>query len=290
MDKPAVLVTGASSGIGLETAVYLGEQGYPVYATMRDLSRRKELETEAARRGIQLNIRRLDTTDGSSIAAVVTEISARPRGLYALVNNAGGILRGYFEDVSDREMRRVFDTNVFGTMAVTRACLPLMREAHAGRIVIVSSTGGRLASPGNSAYCSSKFALEGFGEALRQEMGSFGVCVSLVEPGFIRTELFGRNRNVAQAALAPESNYRALFSRLEQFTDEQVRAAVTPPSAVAKTISRIVAARNPRLRYIVGRRAKFLLGLRRYLPGETFDRIWVREMTRRLNEAKFTQC
>lgn len=289
MDKAAILVTGSSSGIGLETAVHLAAKGFNVYATMRDLGRRQALDSEAAKRNVALNVRQLDTTDAESTSAVLAEIAALPNGLYAVVNNAGSILRGYFEDVSESEMRRVYDTNVFGTMAVTRACLPLFRKARSGRVVVVSSTGGRLGSPGNSAYCSSKFALEGFGESLRQEMAPFGVFVSLVEPGFVRTELFGRNRQIAEKALAPDSGYREIFLRLEAFTDQQVRRATTPASAVAETIFRALTARSPRIRYVVGRRARFLLSLRRHLPGEFFDRIWIREITKRLSEAKSTR-
>jgi NAD(P)-dependent dehydrogenase (short-subunit alcohol dehydrogenase family) len=120
-------------------------------------------------------------------------------------------------------------------------------------------------------------------------MAPFGVFVSLVEPGFIRTELFGRNRQIAAGALSPDSSYREIFLRLEAFTDQQVRSAGTPASAVAEAILRAVTSRSPRIRYVVGRRARFLLSLRRHLPGEFFDRIWIREITKRLSEAKSTQ-
>jgi short-subunit dehydrogenase len=157
-----------------------------------------------------------------------------------------------------------------------------MRVARRGRIVIMSSTGGILGSPGNSAYCSSKFALEGFGECLLQEMALFNVQVSLVEPGFVRTELFGRNRNIACAALTSESAYRDWFQKLEELTDREVKSAVTSAQDVAEVVLEILEAKRPHLRYLVGRRARALLNLRRYLPGEIFDRIWIREMTRRV--------
>jgi NAD(P)-dependent dehydrogenase (short-subunit alcohol dehydrogenase family) len=286
MSKGAVLVTGASSGIGLEIAVFLARHGYPVYATMRNLDRRGELDAAAARHNVQLDVLQLDITDDASIREAVETITSRSRELYGLVNNAGSILRGYFEDVSDDEMRSVFDANLFGTMALTRAVLPMMREAHRGRIVIMSSTGGRLGSPGNSAYCSSKFALEGFAECLLQEMALFGVQVSLVEPGFVKTELFGRNRNIASRASCADSAYRGWFQKLEQITDREVQAAVTSPADVAAVVLHILEARRPRLRYLVGVRARFLINLRRYLPGEIFDDVWIREMTRRVTGTK----
>jgi NAD(P)-dependent dehydrogenase (short-subunit alcohol dehydrogenase family) len=286
MSKGAVLVTGASSGIGLEIAVFLARHGYGVYATMRNLDRRGELDAAAARHNLQLDVLQLDITDDSSIREAVGTIAARSRELYGLVNNAGTILRGYFEDVSDEEIRSVFDANLFGTMALTRAVLPMMREAHRGRIIIMSSTGGRLGSPGNSAYCSSKFALEGFAECLLQEMALFGVQVSLLEPGFVKTELFGRNRNIARRALCAGSAYRDWFQKLEQLTDREVQSAVTSPTDVAEVVLHILEARRPRLRYLVGSRARFLINLRRYLPGEIFDNVWNREITRRVTGTK----
>jgi NAD(P)-dependent dehydrogenase (short-subunit alcohol dehydrogenase family) len=286
MSKGAVLVTGASSGIGLEIAVFLARQGYRVYATMRNLERRGELDAEAARHKVELDVLQLDITDEASIHEAVRTIAGRSGALYGLVNNAGAILRGYFEDVSDQELRGVFESNVFGTLALTRAVLPMMREARRGRVIIMSSTGGRLGSPGNSAYCASKFALEGFAECLLQEMVLFDVQVSLVEPGFVSTELFGRNRHIASRAMAADSPYRAWFQKLEQLTDDEVKSAVVTPTDVAKVVFEILEAKRPHLRYLVGTRGRFLINLRRYLPGEIFDHFWIREMTRRVTGTK----
>ena len=286
MNKGAVLVTGASSGIGLEIAVFLARHGYRVYATMRNLERRAELDAAAARHKVELDVQQLDITDEASIHAAVGTIASRSGQLYGLVNNAGAILRGYFEDVSDQELRGVFEPNVFGTMTLTRAVLPMMRQARRGRIIIMSSTGGRLGSPGNSAYCASKFALEGFAECLLQEMVLFDVQVSLVEPGLISTELFGRNRQIASRAMAADSPYREWFQKLEQLTDDEVKSAVVTPTNVAEVVLEILEAKRPRLRYLVGRRGRFLINLRRYLPGEIFDRFWIREMTRRVRGTK----
>ena len=286
MSKGAVLVTGASSGIGLEIAVFLARQGYRVYATMRNLERRSELDAAAARHKVELDVLQLDITDDASIHEALRTIAGRSGALYGLVNNAGAILRGYFEDVSDQELRGVFESNVFGTLALTRAVLPMMREARRGRVIIMSSTGGRLGSPGNSAYCASKFALEGFAECLLQEMVLFDVQVSLVEPGFVSTELVGRNRHIASHAMAAGSPYRTWFQKLEQLTDDEVKSAVVTPTDVAKVVVEILEAKRPRLRYLVGTRGRFLINLRRYLPGEIFDRFWIREMTRRVTGTK----
>ena len=280
--KDSVLITGTSSGIGLETAVYLAERGFQVYATMRNLSRRDRLDTEAARCHVQLQVLQLDVTDRASIETAVCTIVEQSGGIYGLVNNAGIIIRGYFEDVSDSEMRQVFETNLFGTMAVTRAVLPHMRAAHRGRIVIISSGGGRIAAPGVSTYCTTKFALEGFGESLAQEVAPLGLQVVLIEPGFIRTELFGTNRHIAVRALDPHSPYYRWFRQLEKLTDDELRSSPATAVDVARAVHRALTARRPNLRYVVRLRSKILIALRRHLPGELFERIWFREMTRRL--------
>src|SRR5438093_940068 len=148
----AVLVTGASSGLGLETSVYLAERGFRVFATMRDPGRRGDLDAEAARRRASVEVVRLDVTDPASVRSAVATVVERAGGIYALVNNAGIQLRGYFEDLAPREIQDVFDTNLFGAMAVTRAVLPHMRGAGRGRIVMIASMGSRIGCPALSAY------------------------------------------------------------------------------------------------------------------------------------------
>jgi NAD(P)-dependent dehydrogenase (short-subunit alcohol dehydrogenase family) len=284
--QDSVLITGTSSGIGLETALYLAERGFQVYATMRDLSRRGRLDMEAEHRNVQLQVLQLDVTDGASIEAAVRTIVERSGGIYGLVNNAGIIVRGYFEDVSDAEMRQVFETNVFGTMAVTRAVLPHMRAARCGRIVIIGSTAGRVAAPGTSAYCASKFALEGFGEALAQEVAPLGLQVVLVEPGFVKTELLGRNRHIAVRALDPDGAYYRWFRQIEKMADDEMRSSPTSAVDVARVVYRALTARRPNLRYVVRLRAKILAALRRHLPGDLFERLWFYEVTRRITQPR----
>jgi len=280
--KDSVLITGSSSGIGLETALYLAERGFQVYATMRNLGRRGRLDAEAARRKVQLQVLQLDVIDRATIEGAVRSIVEQSGGIYGLVNNAGIIIQGYFEDLSDAEMRQVFETNVFGTMAVTRAVLPHMRAARRGRIVIMSSSVGRVAAPASSAYCASKFALEGFGEALALEVAPLGLQVVLVEPGLVRTELSGKNRNIAGRALDPHGPYYEWFQKLQRTGDEEVRASPMSAVDVARTVYQALTARRPHLRYVVRLRAKILIALRRHLPGDLFERIWSYEMTRRV--------
>jgi NAD(P)-dependent dehydrogenase (short-subunit alcohol dehydrogenase family) len=281
-----ILVTGASSGIGLETALYLAERGFPVCATMRDLGRRDQLEAEAKKRQVSVQVEALDVTNPASIERVVRALQHRHGGVYAVVNNAGVQLRGYFEDCSDDEIRSVFEVNLFGTMAVVRAVLPLMRAARQGRIVIVSSVGGLLGSIGLSAYCASKHALEGFGESLSLEVAGLGLQVSIVEPAIVKTEIWERNKHIARAAVGQQSPYEGWFHNEERLSDELVATARTSKADVARTVYQALCARRPRLRYVVGDRVSALVLVRRYVPAALFERLYFGEVIRRVTGAR----
>ncbi len=209
MTTRSVLVTGCSTGFGLEIALDLAEHGFQVYATMRDLTRTTRLEQEAVRRRVAVRILRLDVTEPESIEMAVRTIVAETGGIYAVVNNAGQFLRGYFEDLSNGEVRQVFATNVFGTMAVTRAVLPHMRAAKRGRILIMSSVAGKIGAPTGSAYSASRFAQEGFAESLSQELEPLGIHVvlNMVEPGITRSAGWTPGRGAAEKAHDRHSPY-----------------------------------------------------------------------------------
>lgn len=281
----AVLITGASSGIGLETAVYLAERGFHVYATMRDLSRRGALDAEARRRNVKLGVLDLDVRDTATVDRAVHTIVTECGALYGVVGNAGIQSRGYFEDVPDAEIRNVVDTNLFGTMAVIRAALPHMRAARTGRLVIITSVAARIGAPGLSGYCASKFALEGLGECLALEMAPYGVRVILLEPGIIKTDIWSANRGVSPRALDPGSPYYAWFRESERLADRLVDASPTTPADVAKAAYIALTTGRPKLRYVVGRRAAFVIALRRHLPGELFERLYFALVLRRVTRA-----
>jgi NAD(P)-dependent dehydrogenase (short-subunit alcohol dehydrogenase family) len=280
-----VIVTGTSSGIGLETAVYLAERGFDVCATMRDLSRRQRLDAEAERRGVTLNVLQLDVTSDRSIAAAVDTALARTGRIAALVNNAGIAVRGFFEDLAAEEIRDVFEANVFGTMAVTRAVLPHMRVAGEGRIVVMSSIAGRLGSMTGSAYCASKFALEGFAEALALEVAPLGIGVSLVEPGMIPTDIWSPDRGIAARARSTRSPYRGWFEEAERLAQQFTNSSPLRPGRVARTVFRALTAPRPRMRYLVAPRARPVLALRGCLPGEWFERLYFGQIVRRVTRA-----
>lgn len=285
-----VLITGASTGLGLATALHLAERGFTVYAALRNPEQAAKIEAAAAARGTRLRPVTLDITNATQIQAAVETIVSESGGIDALVNNAGIGLRGYFEDLQPAEIEQLFAVNLFGTMAVTRAVLPAMRQAGRGRIIIITSVGGHIASLGLSSYCASKFAQEGFGEALYQELQPFGIHVSLVAPAIIKTERWGQNRGTAAGAAAEDSPYRALFLASEAAADRLVQSSPTRPDDVARCVERILMARRPALRYVVGRRARVALWLKRFLPERFFERLYfgtaIRHVTRRAGQTK----
>ena len=268
-----VLVTGAGSGLGHACALHLAARGYEVYGSTLTAEESAHLEHEAARRSVTVHSVLMDVTSRSSVEAAAARIQAERGRLDALVQFAGMGLRGFFEDLSLDEIRRVYDVNVFGTMTVTQVMLPLVRAAR-GRMVITTSIAGRVGSMSISGYASSKFAVEGFAECLSQEMAPFGVAVSLLEPGLVFTEHFTRNRNRAARATDPASPYYAWFCQHEKIVDDLLRRNRFTPDDVAQVVEGILIARRPRLRYVVGGKARLVIALRRYIPGEIFERVY----------------
>jgi NAD(P)-dependent dehydrogenase (short-subunit alcohol dehydrogenase family) len=284
----SVLVTGASRGLGLETALALAARGFRVWAGLRDLSRAALVAGVARARGVRVETIGLDVTDRDSIESAIQQMVAEAGSIDVLVNNAGITAAGYFEDLAEEEIRRVFDVNLFGAMNVTRRVLPLMRAAGRGRLVMMSSVCGRLGSLAVTPYVASKFALEGWSESLALEVAPFDIRVVIIEPGLIATDLFGRNRGVVPRARDERSPYYELFRRAEREVDALVGASKSTPADVAHTVCRALTISRPRLRYIVGTRARALLMLRRHLPGELFETLYGRVVERRMSARPVT--
>ncbi len=273
LDGP-VIVTGAGSGLGLATATWLAARGCTVYGTVLTEDEASALTAEAGRRQVIVRPIRMDVTREADVATAVGAVIDVHGSIGAVVHFAGMGLRGFFEDLSLDEIRRVYDVNVFGVMALTQAVLPHMRRQRAGRIVITSSVAGRIGSMSISGYASTKFAIEGFAECLAQEVAPFGVSVSLLEPGLLATPHFTVNRNRARRAVDPGSPYYAWFCQHEKIVDDLLRANRFTPEDVARVVHRILASRRPRLRYMVGAKARMVVSLRRHLPGELFERAY----------------
>lgn len=260
---PSVLITGCSSGFGLETAVAAARVGWQVFATMRHLDRRDRLEEAARRAGVTVDILRLDVHDPESIDTAVAEVVERGGGvLDAVVHNAGIADAGFFEDAPDEQVRGVLETNFFGVLALTRAVLPVMRAQGRGRIVVVSSAAGFTGQPGLSAYVASKWALEGWAESLAIEVAGFGIDIVLIEPGPYQTGIW----DAARIASPERSPYRRLAEVMESRVRSTVKRRAGDPADVAARIVGVLSARRPRLRYPVGREAWIVRTFSHALP------------------------
>ena len=273
-DQKVAVITGSSSGIGLLTAIEFAQNGYSVVATMRDLNRASRLEEAAQKANVRdrLDIRHLDVTHFDSIPAAIEAVVKDHVRLDVLVNNAGFSMSGFAEDMALSELRQQFETNFFGPVAMTKAVLPIMRNQKAGHIIQVTSVLGRVGNPLLSAYCSSKFALEGWSESLRIETHSLGIRVVLVEPGSYETDIWTRNVTIAKGALDPNSPNRERSQRFVEFVKSHSKQR-GDPRVVAQLILRIANNPNPKLRYMIGKDAKAHHWTQRLLPWNRYERM-----------------
>ncbi len=281
----AVLITGCSSGIGEATARRLARKGWPVYAT----ARRIESIEHLAQTGCRLLA--LDVTDEESMSAAVAEVVREHGAVGVLVNNAGYSQSGAIETVSMDDVRRQFQTNVFGVIRMCQLALPEMRAQRFGRIVNVSSMGANFTFPGGGLYHASKYALEAISDALRFEVAGFGVDVVVLQPGLILTR-FGQAASASMESLgrdagdgsgggngADRSPYAAFNATVAKASSDAYENPLLakfggPPDAVAKVVERAIEARRPRTRYRITPSAHALITQRRLLS----DRMWDRMM------------
>ena len=265
----AALITGCSTGIGRATAGRLASRGWKVYATARDVGKVEDL----ADRGC--TVLPLDVTDEASMRAAVEEVERREGAVGVLVNNAGYSQSGAVEAVPMEKVRRQFETNVFGLVRMCQLALPGMRRQGWGRIVNVSSMGGRLTFPGGGNYHATKYAVEAISDALRFEVAGFGVGVVVVEPGLIRTGFADAATGSMEGATAdgPYAGFDAAVAKAVR--DNYERGPFLRlgggPETVAATIERAITAARPRTRYAVTPSAHLFIGLRRLLPDRAWD-------------------
>ena len=266
-----VLVTGCSSGIGLASARALLDAGHIVYAT----ARRPETLTDLATRGA--HVLALDVTSEESMSVAVKSVEAEHGRIGALVNNAGYGEYGTIEETDLDKVRTMFETNVFGLARLTQLALPSMREAGEGRIVNVGSMGGRFTFPVGGYYHATKYAVEALSDALRNEVRRFGIGVSLVEPGLIRTGFEGTALSSDAAAAQGNSPYAALLASSASNTTGGYanRMLAAGPESVAKVVRRAIESRHPRPRYVVTPAARALIAART-LGGDRFWDLMVR--------------
>lgn len=274
--QKVVLITGGSSGIGKAAATILAQNGWRVYAAARRLEAMQDL----TRFGVIPM--KLDLADEDQRRACVEEILSKEERIDALVNNAGYGSYGALEDVPDDEARRQFDVNVFGLMSLTRLVLPQMRNQRRGRIINVSSIGGRMAMPMGGWYHASKFALEALSDSLRTEVKPFGIHVTVIQPGMVSTEWSGVARENLLAASGDGP-----YSELAGFMAAGMEAArggrsgcitAASPEVIARLIEHALLTNRPKTRYSAPCHAKFFLFLRSLLPDCAFDRMIMKQI------------
>lgn len=278
--RGAVVVTGASSGIGRATALHLDSLGFQVFAGVRKDADAESLRSEGSERLEPLEI---DVADEASVAAAARWVAERTGdgGLAGLVNNAGIGLGGPVELLSLDDLRRQLEVNVVGQVAVTQSLIPQLRRAN-GRIVFMSSVGGRLAIPFMSPYHVSKWGLEALADSLRVELRPWAIEVVLIEPGSIATPMWDKAQDRADDVISRmDAEGRKLYGEnvaALQATAQEEAARGIPPQRVAEVVAAALTARRPRTRYLVGRDAKINARVRRLVPDRVFDRLISRQI------------
>jgi len=259
-EQNVALITGASSGIGRATAIALVEAGFRTFGTMRD-------PTKPGQPGVKLELVPLDIASEASVRSAVRAVLDRAGRIDVLVNNAGTVLMGSSEETSSDEARRLFETTFFGVLRLTQLVLPAMRHQRSGRIINISSVVGFLPAPYMAVYAASKHAIEGYSESLDHELRQFGIRVSVIEPGFTRTNL-GQNGQTVAHPLETYSGDRALALA----AINQAIAKGDDPAMVASVVVEAITDRQPRLRYQAGRESKLLSRVRRWAPARLLDK------------------
>ncbi len=277
-----VVITGASSGIGRGCALYLDRQGFRVFAGVRKASDGEALAQAASPR---LTAVILEVTDARTIteAAESVKLALGDTPLVGIVNNAGIGIGGAIEFLAPSELRRQMEVNLVGPLAVIQAFMPMLRRSR-GRIVNITSIGGRVSTPFLGPYCASKFALEALSDSLRAELKPFGIHVSIVEPGAVKSAIWEKNRSAVDEALAglPPEGIRHYGNQIEAMHGMiafQEQAAV-PAEDVAKAVEHALIAKRPRTRYLIGRDAKMMALLHWLLPDRAFDGLLATMMRR----------
>lgn len=243
MEK-VVLITGCSSGIGRDLARRLTEAGETVIATARDLNALAQLDA-----ALKLA---LDVTEPESVCNAVEAILQHFGRIDVLINNAGYAQVGVIEELTDEQVQQMYAVNVFGALRMIRAVVPLMRKQGAGRIINISSIAGKLVTPVNGTYASTKFALEAISDALRFELEPFNIQVILVEPGAIKTNFDQTVHTFGDSITTnPDSPYRSLYQKYQQVSD-RMRGKEPGPEAVSEVVQQVLAAHRPKARYLAG--------------------------------------
>lgn len=270
------LITGCSSGIGYETALMLGRNGFRTFATMRNTKKSDSLQEIIRKEGLDVSIQQLDVNDNASIENTINNIKNEANRIDVLINNAGFGLVGFFEDLTLDEIRDQFETNFFGILNITRKIIPIMRLQKSGTIINISSGAGQVGFPGISAYVSTKFAIEGFSESLTYELLPYGIKVVIIEPGVIKTNFF-RNCKLSEHSVKKNSTYSSSLDKFQK-NIEIMQEHATSPTDVAKVIIQVLGNSEPKQRYIVGNDVAMILEAKKNLSDNEFKKMMIQNI------------
>ena len=273
--ESVALVTGCSSGIGLETAIALGREGHFTYATMRDVKKSGSLDKIVNDEGLPIKVLELDVDSEKSVDDTIAKIMEEKGRVDTLINNAGWGMWGAVEDVSIEEFKQQFETNFFSIIRLIQKVAPIMRKQKSGNIVNVSSVAGKIGFPVSPAYISSKFALEGLSECIRFELGPFGINVIIIEPGVIKTNFFDSMK------MAKKSNSDSVYNEITSKVVSGVKMMAemgTEPKEVADTIIKSINEEKPLPRYIVGNDAMMFLEAKKMKTDIEFENYIKKEL------------
>ena len=273
--ESVALVTGCSSGIGLETAIALSREGHFTYATMRDVKKSGSLDKIVNDEGLPIKVLELDVDSEKSVDDAIAKIMEEKGRVDTLINNAGWGMWGAVEDVSIEEFKQQFETNFFSIIRLIQKVAPIMRKQKSGNIVNVSSVAGKIGFPVSPAYISSKFALEGLSECIRFELGPFGINVIIIEPGVIKTNFFDSMK------MAKKSNSDSVYNEITSKVVSGVKMMAemgTEPKEVADTIIKSINEEKPLPRYIVGNDAMMFLEAKKMKTDIEFENYIKKEL------------
>jgi len=267
-NSKVVLITGCSSGIGFETAVEFARNGFKTYASMRDLNKKSELENITYNEKLPLEILQIDVTKQESINSAINIIKNQDDRVDVLINNAGYGMVGSIENLSIEEIKNQYETVVFGSIRMIKSIMPFMKKQNSGKIINISSVSGQMGFALSSAYVSSKFALEGLTDSLRQELSLYGISLSLIEPGIVKSQ-FHKNMKIVESSQNQQFKKMTirLLKQLAVFYESGLE-----PNVVAKKILEVTNSQILKPRYVIGKDAEFLLENKKRMTDIDFEK------------------
>lgn len=271
-EEKVALVTGSSTGIGFETSLAFARDGFYTYATVRKVEESKQMTEIAKNDRLPLQVMQLDVNNDESVIEAFNIIVDEKKRIDVAVNNAGYALTGPCEETSMDEIRAQFETNFFGAVRVMQAVIPIMRKQGSGRIVNITSMGGRIAIPLDSIYHGTKFALEGLSESVQYELEPFGIKIILIEPGAVGSNFWKNLKRADKVPQSTDSPYGQIENKMSEALKQIVQNTIHP-SEVAKAILEAVTSDNPDFRYVVGKDATTILEARTSMSDREFQKL-----------------